>query len=305
MLVWSRLRERVAIDVLRWTPKGTLSRGIGWLARRRVPRPLRRPIYGGFARYAGADLSALDRPIEAFERFDDFFTRPLAPGARPVEAGSDGVVSPVDGVISEVGRADGGRMIQCKGLDYTVRGLLADAEEARQFEGGAYVTIYLAPRDYHRIHSPVAGRVIGYRHIPGAFFPVNPLSVRNVAGLFSINERMVTYLDSDAGKVAVVKVAATGVGHITLSYDRQVHSHRRGAAGRHGWTQSYAPPRPIGAAEELARFHLGSTVILLFQPGRVELEAHRGDVVRVGRRIGRRLSIGQSRTAPVSSGRIN
>src|SRR5437763_14169165 len=101
MFELSRLRERVAVDVLRWTPKGTLSRGIGWLARRRVPRPLRKPLYSGFARYAGADLSLLDRPLDAFERFDDFFTRPLAPGARPVAEGDDVVDSPVDGVISQ------------------------------------------------------------------------------------------------------------------------------------------------------------------------------------------------------------
>ncbi len=287
MLDWSRVRERVAIDVLRWTPKGTFSRGIGWLAKRRVPRPLRKPIYSGFARYAGADLSVLDRPIDAFERFDDFFTRPLPPGARPVDEGQV-VVSPVDGTISELGIAEGGRMIQCKGLDYTVRGLLADTAEARSFEGGAYVTLYLAPRDYHRIHAPVSGRITGYRHIPGAFFPVNPLSVRNVAGLFSINERLVTYLDSDVGRVAVVKVAATGVGNITLSYDREVRTHRRGAAGKHGSGLKYQTARPVAAGEELGMFHLGSTVILLFEPGRVTLEGAPGDVVRVGRKIGHR-----------------
>jgi phosphatidylserine decarboxylase len=288
MLDWSRMRERVAIDVLRWTPKGTFSRGIGWLARRHVPRPLRKPLYTGFARYAGADLSLLDRPLDAFERFDDFFTRPLVAGARPVAEGDDVVVSPVDGLISQVGISDGGRMIQCKGLDYTVRGLLADPGEARAFEGGAYATLYLAPRDYHRIHSPVAGGISGYRHIPGAFFPVNPLSVRNVAGLFSINERLVTYLDSDFGRVAVVKVAATGVGHITLSYDRTIASHGTGKAGRHGRAQKYVTPRPVDAAGELGMFHLGSTVILLFEPGRVVLEGKEGDVVRVGVRIGRR-----------------
>ena len=92
---WSRVRERVAIDLLRWTPKGTLSRGIGWAARRRVPRPLRRALYGGFARYVGADLSRLDRPLDAFERFDDFFTRPLRDGARPIAEGDGVVVSPV------------------------------------------------------------------------------------------------------------------------------------------------------------------------------------------------------------------
>jgi phosphatidylserine decarboxylase len=287
MLDWARLRERVAVDILRWTPKGTFSRGVGWLARLNVPRRLRRPIYGGFARSVGADLSQLDGSLEQFERFDDFFTRKLAPGLRPVDEGEGAVVSPVDGVVSESGIAEGGRLIQCKGLDYTVRGLLADALEARAFEGGAYATLYLAPRDYHRIHSPVDGKVSGYRHIPGAFFPVNPLSVRNVAGLFSINERLVSYLDSELGRVAVVKVAATGVGHITLSYDRQVRTHRSGSAGRHGWVQRYAAPRPMPRGGELGIFHLGSTVILLFEPGRVKLDLERGQTVRMGERIGR------------------
>jgi phosphatidylserine decarboxylase len=290
MIDWDRLRERVAVDVLRWTPKGTFSRGVGWLARRRVPRALRRSIYGGFARSVGADLTQISGPLEQFERFDDFFTRPLAPGLRPVDGGDGAVVSPVDGLVSETGLAEGGRLIQCKGLDYTVRGLLADVTEARSFEGGAYATLYLAPRDYHRIHSPIAGKVIGYRHIPGAFFPVNPLSVRNIAGLFSINERLVSYLETEVGRVAVIKVAATGVGHITLSYDRGVATHRSGSAGRHGWVQRYASPRPVERGGELGMFHLGSTVILLFEPGRVKLELEAGQTVRMGQRIGARAA---------------
>src|SRR5437868_12048850 len=111
MLKWSQVRERVACDLLRLAPKGTFSNGIGWIARRRVPRRLRRAVYGGFARYAGADLSALDRPIDAFERFDDFFTRPLLPGARPVAAGEGVVVWPTDGTVSEQGLATSGRLI--------------------------------------------------------------------------------------------------------------------------------------------------------------------------------------------------
>jgi phosphatidylserine decarboxylase len=277
---WSKVRERVAVDVLRWTPKGTLSRGIGWAAQRRVPKPLRRALYGGFARYVGADLSVLERPL------DDFFTRRLRDGSRPIVEGKSVVASPCDGVVSEVGTAEGGRLIQCKGRDYTVAGLLADAAEARSFEGGAYATIYLSPRDYHRIHNPVEGKVTGYRHIPGAFFPVNPMSVRNVAGLFSINERLVTYLDSDVGRVAVVAVAATGVGWITVAYDRDVRTHRSGSAGRHGWAQRYAAPRPLGRGDELGMFHLGSTVILLFEPGRVRLDTASGQTLRVGERIG-------------------
>jgi len=290
MLNWSRLRERVAVDLLRWTPKGTFSRGVGWAASRRVPKVLRNPIYGGFARLVGADLSVVDRPLGEFARFDEFFTRPLRPGVRPIAEGDGVVASPVDGVVSETGVADGDRLIQCKGLDYSIAGLLADPVEARAFEGGAYATIYLSPRDYHRIHSPADSKATGYRHIPGAFFPVNPMSVRNVAGLFSINERLVTYLESDVGRVAVVAVAATGVGHITASYDSDVRTHRRGAAGRHGWAQRYAVPSPLGRGAELGMFHLGSTVILLFEPGRVRLDIRRDQVLQVGERIGARAN---------------
>jgi phosphatidylserine decarboxylase len=288
MLSWVEVRERVACDLLRIAPKGTFSKGIGWISRRRIPRVLRRAIYGGFARYAGADLSALDRPIEAFERFDDFFTRPLRPGLRPIEGGEGVVVSPVDGVISEVGIADRDRLIQAKGLDYTIGALLGDPMEGRAYEGASYITLYLAPRDYHRVHSPVNGEVTGYRHIPGAFFPVNGMSVRNVQRLFSINERLVTYLDTEVGRVAMVMVAATGVGHITVSYDPRVRTHCRGPAGRRGAVERYGTPRQVDRGAELGMFHLGSTVILLFQPGRVCLDGAAGAAVRVGERIGTR-----------------
>src|SRR5262245_49301140 len=135
MLRWSQVRERVASDLLKIAPKATFSNGIGWIARRRVPRPLRSAIYGGFARYAGADLSALDRPIDEFECFDDFFTRPLPAGARPIAEGAGMVVSPVDGEISQIGVAESDRLIQAKGRDYTIGGLLSDPLEARAFEG--------------------------------------------------------------------------------------------------------------------------------------------------------------------------
>jgi phosphatidylserine decarboxylase len=283
MAMWARVGDRLAYDLLRLFPKASFSSGIGWIARRKVPRPLRATVYGGFARYAGADLSALDRPIDEFERFDDFFTRPLPEGARPVDTRPGVLVSPVDGTVCEVGVSRAGRLIQCKGLDYSLEGLLADATMAQPFRDGDYITLYLAPRDYHRIHSPVAGRVVGYRHIAGAFYPVNPLSVRTVPGLFSINERIVTYLDSELGRVAVVKVAATGVGNISLSYDPKVRSH----VGPTGSERTYRPGFEVARGQELGMFHLGSTVILLFEPGRVSFDVSAGDGVRVGAAIGR------------------
>lgn len=301
MSEWDRLRDRAFIDALRWAPKGSLSHFIGWAARRRVPRFLRERLYRGFAEQVGADLGELDRPLSEFASFDEFFTRPLPAGARTIEGGDDVAVSPCDGVLSEIGIAEGGRMIQAKGRDYTVRALLADENEARSFVGGPYATIYLAPRNYHRVHATTAGRVTGYRHVPGAMFPVNPPSVAQVSGLFSINERLITYLDGPLGRVAVVMVAALGVGHITAAYDAVATRARRGGAaaasgpagpaGTAASVRSYVDPRPVAKGDELGTFHLGSTVVLLFQPGRVTLSgSQRGRAVRLGEPLGGRVS---------------
>jgi phosphatidylserine decarboxylase len=287
MLDWNRLRERAYIDALRWAPKGLVSHGIGWAARRHVPKRLRAPLYRRFAERVGADLDEVDRPLDEFPTFDAFFTRALRPGARVIEGldDDDVAVSPCDGVLSEIGVAEGGRMIQCKGRDYTVRALLADESEARAFSGGPYATIYLAPRNYHRVHAPTGGAVTGYRHVPGAFFPVNPPSVREVSNLFAINERLITYLDGPLGRVAMIMVAATGVGHMTVTYDT-VATH----AGA-GSVRTYVEPRPVRKGDEVGTFHLGSTVVLLFQPGRVTLAGQvRGRPVRLGETLGRRVS---------------
>ena len=288
MLDWDRLRDRAFIDALRWAPKGLFSLGMGWAARRHLPRRLRAPLYRRFAERFGLDLEEVDRPLDEFPTFDAFFTRPLPGGARPIEGedNDDVVVSPCDGVLSEIGISEGGRMIQCKGRDYTVRALLADETEARAFTGGHYATIYLAPRNYHRVHAPTGQAVTGYRHVPGAFFPVNPPSVAQVSGLFAINERLITYLDGPLGRVAVVMVAALGVGHMTVSYD-SVESHR----SNEGSVRTYVDPRPLRKGAELGTFHLGSTVVVLFQPGRVTLSGLvRGRAVRLGETLGRRMS---------------
>ena len=152
-------------------------------------------------------------------------------------------------------------MIQCKGLDYTVRGLLADSGRGARVRRRRLRDVYWRRATTTASTRRSTGSITGYRHIPGAFFPVNPLSVRNVAGLFSINERLVTYLDSEFGRVAVVKVAATGVGHITLSYDRDVRTPPHGKAGRHGWAQSTRAAPGRRAAASSACSTSGSTVI--------------------------------------------
>lgn len=277
----------MTIDLLRWAPKSTYSDLVGFLARRKLPRALRRYVYTAFARRVGADLSEVERPLDEYPSLDAFFTRRLRGEARPVSTRPGTVVSPCDGTVSEVGVIHNGQLIQAKGRDYTLFGLLADRAAAARFAGGTWVTIYLAPHNYHRVHFAVEGKVTGFQHIPGALFPVNKAAVKHVKGLFTRNERLVTYQETPVGEVATVMVGATAVGHISVSYDA-VETHRRGK-GRPGARVRFAAPRAVGRGEELGTFHLGSTVVLLFEPGRIELEAQlSGREVHFGQAIGRR-----------------
>jgi phosphatidylserine decarboxylase len=281
--------DRFLVRLLRWAPKRVFSTLVGACARRPVPRFLRRRVFGAFARRVGANLGEAARPLEDYPSFDAFFVRTLRPGARPIAVEPDVVISPCDGTIAESGVAGGGRLIQAKGIDYKLANLVPDEDAIARFEGGAYVTIYLAPRDYHRVHAPTDGSINGFQHIPGALFPVNRLAVGGIHGLFTINERLVTFLDTSHGEVAVVMVAATGVGNMTVGYDA-VETHARGK-GRPGPRVRYAAPRRVARGEDLGAFHLGSTVILLFEPGRVELvPLVLGQRIRLGEPIARRAS---------------
>jgi phosphatidylserine decarboxylase len=274
--------------LLRWAPKHAFSSVVGALARTPLPRFARAPAYSAFARRVGARLDEVEQPLDAYSSFDAFFVRGLRPGARRIDADPDVVVSPCDGAIAESGIATEGRLIQAKGIDYKLENLIPDADAIARFDGGAYLTIYLAPRDYHRVHFPAAGSVNGFQHIPGALFPVNARAVRNIGGLFTINERLVTFLDSPFGEIAVVMVAATGVGHMTVSYDG-VEAHARGR-GRPGPRVRYSVGRGVQRGADLGAFHLGSTVVLLFEPGRVKLAPLvLGQRIRLGEPIAARL----------------
>ena len=209
--------------------------------------------------------------------------RRLRPGVRPLDPAPDAIVSPCDGVVAAAGHADGGAMIQAKGRDYTLAELVADRALAASLDGGAYATIYLSPRDYHRVHSPISARVVKYHYVPGALWPVNPRVAERRDRLLSRNERVVIELAVHAQRVAVVMVGASGVGNIDL-----VH-HGESAAWR-----AAAEPRtieldaPVARGDELAAFRLGSTVVLVFPPGGGDLAVTAGQTVRFGERIGRR-----------------
>jgi phosphatidylserine decarboxylase len=279
------MRDRLFISALALLPKNGVSRLAGALTRWHAPAPLRHAAMRAFARRYGIDLSECPE-VEVYRTFGEFFARPLHPGLRPVAEGEQDVVSPVDGVVSEAGVAAGGRLVQAKGIDYPAEALLGDTALARRLEGGAYATIYLSPRDYHRIHFPLGGRVLGWRYQPGRLWPVNPASVRTVRGLFAANERLVTIQETPLGLCAVVAVGATIVGRVRAFYDPSAPpTNRRGAPPA---ARDYETPLPVEKGQELGAFEMGSTVILMFEPGRVALDPRLapGARVRVGERIG-------------------
>lgn len=279
------MNDRLFIGALRLVPKNALSRLAGALTRWRAPPWLLGRAMRAFARRYAIDLSEYP-PLSSFQTFGQFFARPILPGRRPVAAGEGVLVSPVDGLVSEAGVASAGRLVQAKGIDYPAAALLGDEALARRFEGGIYLTIYLSPRDYHRIHFPLGGRVSGWRYLPGKLWPVNPASVRTVRGLFALNERLVTVQETPAGACALVAVGATVVGRVQPSYDRAVPvTNLRGARPQ---GRDYPEPIAVEKGQEMGAFEMGSTVILLFEPARVRLDPQvaPGARVRMGERLG-------------------
>jgi phosphatidylserine decarboxylase len=284
---------RGAIAALERLPQGAISRLAGRLADLPIPRMMRRPVLARFANAVGADPDEAERPLEEYATLDTFFVRRLRSGARPWTADPSGAGSPVDGVIGQVGRISSGQLVQAKGLDYTAAELLGDPELAERLDGGPFVTLYLAPRHYHRIHAPCRGRLVAARHVPGALLPVNQPAVASVPGLFARNERLVCELDGTPGHVAVVAVGATNVGRIESVFDPGWNGPHGGVTnrprvakgrGRTIETRHYDPPIAVDAGDELMAFHLGSSVIMLFEPGRVLLDARivPGREIRVG-----------------------
>jgi phosphatidylserine decarboxylase len=280
--------DRVARSAWRVTPQRALSEIIGWGARCNLPGSVRASFLRSFARKYGIDVDEAEKPITDYSGLQEFFTRRLRPGARPIDAAADAVVSPADGTVVERGIASDGRLVNGKGTAFTLEELLADRDLAATLSGGAFDVTYLSPRDYHRVHAPVTGKILGWHYIPGKLFPVNNRSVVREPGLFAKNERFVTVIDGEAGRCAVVMVAAVGVGHITASYDPEVATHGEGFSGEAIAHRKLDPPPAIGRGEELGVFNLGSTTIVIFEPGRVTLdELAPGSTTRMGQRMGR------------------
>lgn len=268
-------------------PQHALSRLAGRFAASETPW-LRDRLIRRFVAAYGVDLSEAVRGIGEFASFNDFFTRELKPGVRPLADAGAFILSPADGAVSQAGAISGGRIIQAKGRDYSVAEILGcGSEEAARFEGGRFITVYLSPRDYHRVHMPAAGTLVATSYIPGDLFSVNVATAAGVDRLFARNERLACRFDGPDGHFASVMVGAMIVAGIDTVWPNAFRTHA--AAPVHedfaGAGHSFA------AGDEMGRFHLGSTVVLLFEPGRVEWrEALKpGDPLRMGEAIARRL----------------
>lgn len=274
--------ERAWSGLLQVAPLRTYTKLVRVVSGIALPRPLRGPLFGAIATTMGMDLGEAEQPITEYRCLGDLFVRRLRPGLRPVQEAPDVVVSPVDGCVSGLGQAYQGGLIQAKGIEYPLAELVDSPELARSLDGGVYATLYLRPGDYHRIHCPISGHLVALRRIGGRLFPVQPFVVRNLRGLFVRNERLVLELQTDLGKVAMVCVAAAGVGCISTIFDD--------LRGSNGDPRRRPLRVPVRKGEEIARFNLGSTVILVFEPNAVQLAALApGQEVRMGQPVAQGL----------------
>ena len=265
-------------------PKNDLSHWVGRAVHVPLPGPLGAKSVELFAQAYNIDLDEAELALSDYKTIGDLFMRRLKPEARPV---GEGVVHPADALITEGGIIEKGTLIQAKGKVYSVSALLNDERWTRVFEGGQFATYYLCPTDYHRVHSPVDGEIVESCHIPGELWPVNDWSVNAIQNLFAVNERIVVMIDTPKGKVALVMVAATNVGNMTMTFDPDIKTTYR-PAGRTPQLRRYSPGLKVKRADEIGIFRMGSTVVMLYQPGVLPVEAStlKGTRSKVGASVG-------------------
>ena len=247
-------------------PKQALTHFAGWVASRERGWVTTEIIRRFVAKYRVNMDEALDSDISSYRTFNEFFTRALKPGVRPVAQA--GLVCPVDGAISQFGPIAGDQLFQAKGHHYSTTALVGgDAALAAHYQDGSFATIYLSPRDYHRIHMPCAGRLTRMIYVPGDLFSVNPVTARGVPGLFARNERVVCVFESARGPFVLVLVGATIVGSMATVWHGVVNPPRGKVVREWHYPASGQPEVALKQGEEMGRFLLGSTVVMLFPKG--------------------------------------
>ncbi len=265
------MNEKLFLSFQHLVPQHLLSRAVGKLAQSRIGF-LKNPFITWFAkRYdVNMDEAQCSNPLE-FQSFNDFFTRALKPGARPIDSDEDTIVSPADGVISQCGDISNGTLLQAKGKHFSLVNLLGgDDKAAEAFQEGSFCTVYLSPKDYHRVHMPLAGTLTRMLHVPGKLFSVNQLTSENVDSLFARNERVVCFFETEAGPMALVLVGAMIVASVDTVWAGQVCPGRVQRVDVD--YRNHAPAIAIGKGEEMGRFKVGSTVVAVFGPGVASFE---------------------------------
>lgn len=260
------MSDRLAVLPQYLIPKQALTKLAGKFASAQLGGLTTSVIRRFVARYNVNMAEAANPDITSYASFNDFFTRALQPGARPL-AHAD-LICPVDGVISQFGPIQKDQIFQAKGHSYSTTALVGgDATAAARFDNGHFATLYLSPRDYHRIHMPCAGELTRMVHVPGDLFSVNPITARGVPGLFARNERVVCFFESAEGPFVLILVGATIVGSMATVWHGQVNPPRNGTL-RH-WDYAKGQIR-LQQGDEMGRFLLGSTVVMLFPAGPVQ-----------------------------------
>lgn len=280
------MKDKLFILLQHLLPQHLLSRLVGRVADCRTPW-IKNLFIGLFHKRYAIDMSlAAEENPRAYASFNDFFTRALKTGMRPIDGASDALISPCDGAVSQAGDINYGRIIQAKGRGYSLTTLLGGcSERAEPFINGSFATLYLSPRDYHRVHMPVAGTLREAIYVPGDLYSVNNATAQGVDSLFARNERLVTLFDTEYGPMAMVLVGAMIVAGIETVWSGPVAPLPRRPLSL--YSRSEPAPVHLEKGEEMGRFHLGSTVILAFGPDvlRWEESLTHGSGVTLGRRI--------------------
>ena len=266
--MFKSLLDRIITLVTQYPiPHHLCSKGMHTLTRTRF-KPLKNFLIKQAIKFFKIDMSIAEHSdIEAYEHFNAFFTRPLKAEARPFVSGMKELGCPVDGAVSQIGPIENGRIFQAKNYDYSLVTLLGgDENRAKPFEDGAFTTIYLSPRDYHRIHMPIKGELMEMVHVPGRLFSVNTRTTENVPGLFARNERVVAIFDTELGPMAMILVGAIFVGSMDTVWAGNVAPRKGNYVHKWDYRNRHKDVEPIilEKGEEMGRFNMGSTVIVLF-----------------------------------------
>ena len=269
-------------------PHHFLSRLVYWFMRIRI-KAIKNTQIALVGEMVGVDWSESKlKSASDFEHFNAFFTRELVPGARPIDPDPATFVAPSDGKISQCGRLTNDRILQAKGRHYTLRSLLADNRAVSKFYNGFFHTIYLAPRDYHRVHMPMSGHLQSMIHVPGRLFSVAPYNVNRVPDIFARNERVISLFETPHGPMAIILVGAMLVSSMETTWSGVITPPRGKRVSTTDWSRRDIH---LTKGQEMGRFNMGSTVIVLLPANAVSKLEHYEpeDIVVMGQKLGRLL----------------